>query len=217
MTAHVCVPVLKRYDRLRKLIASLATSSVSPSIHIIDNGRSAERLAWAIDGSALLIQTYEPPQPMGVAESWNWFIKQTDGERIIANDDIEFAPESLAAFLAMPGDIVGHAGINLCSCFLLRDSCVEKVGLFDETISPGYAYFEDCDYAERIAIAGAVRVNVSCDIQHAGSQTPATFTEEEWREHSRRFAIAQDNFIAKWGFHPAHGRGEHPPMSRRVV
>lgn len=206
---HVCVPVLKRYDLLRELLVSLRESTVIPRVYVLDNGHNTTALQQAIDGfgtwvwPSINVHTYTPDQPMGVAESWNWFIGHVPEERLIANDDVTFAPESIAKMAETPGDFVtALPGSNACSCFLLRDSCVEKVGLFDETISPGYAYYEDCDYVERMILLGIPITGVLCDVGHKGSQTLEVSTPEEMKRHHERFLLARSNFVKKWGRMP---------------
>lgn len=198
-TLAVCCPILKRYDLFRELLLSLKDSTVTPIVYIVNNGLDRSALGEALRGmNGMHIVVETPDEPMGLAETWNWFIEKTIGERLITNDDITFGPRSLEAFQNAEGDLIEHVGINMCSCFNLRDSCVAKVGVFDETISPGYAYFEDCDYAERIAIVGARRTAIDCGVKHVGSATHSMLSQEELREHHRKFLIAQENFIAKW-------------------
>ncbi len=199
---YLCVPVIKRYDLLRDMLLSLDRSTVKPDlVYIIDNGRNSERVSMAM--SYTLSKVFTPDKPMGLAESWNWFITHVPEERLIVNDDLTFAPNDLEMIVNTPGDFVSAlAGSNACSCFLLRDSCVEKVGLFDETISPGYAYYEDCDYVERM-VQKKVRITaVSSGVVHVGSATLAKASESERMEHNRRFMIAQENFVKKWGRMP---------------
>lgn len=211
----VCVPVLKRYDLLRDLFVSLNASTVQPDrVYVVNNGRDVERLNKALEMLQSEAVILMPDVPMGLAESWNWFIEKTSDERLIVNDDITLAPESIAAFQATEGDLVEHVGINMCSCFLLRDSCIAKVGVFDEAISPGYAYFEDCDYAERIEIVGARRAAIDCGVKHVGSATPSLYSAAENEEHNRRFLVAQENFIAKWGRMP---KGIQAPLGQPIL
>ena len=199
---NVCIPVLRRYDLLKRLLASLGPSTVRPEgIFIIDNGRSADRLEAATKESSLPIFTHTPVKPMGVAESWNWFLDNVPEERIISNDDITFAPDSLEKIVARPEDLVWASGF---SCFLIRDTCVGKLGRFDETISPGYAYYEDDDYLQRLDGRGtkprqATAENVDCGVVHANSATLKAASHEETLEHHRKFKIAQANYMRKWG------------------
>jgi len=77
--------------------------------------------------------------------------------------------------------------------------------LFDETISPGYAYYEDEDYMQRVNGKGTRPSlvpcgHVECGVTHAvQSQTLKAATRKELGEHHRRFAIARANFAKKWG------------------
>lgn len=196
---HVCVPVLKRYDLLAGLLRSLDKGSTRPNaVYVIDNGRR-----YASVDVGLTVCVHTPEQPMGIAESWNWFIRHVPEERVIVNDDVVFAEDSLARLVASKADLVWAAGCGF-SCFLLRDACVEKIGLFDETISPGYGYYEDDDYLQRLDGRGtrapsAVAENVECGVTHLRSQTLAVNTPEEMSEHHRKFRIAQRNYMRKWG------------------
>jgi hypothetical protein len=203
LLVNVCVPVLKRYDLLRELLLSLEGSTVtSDKVYIINNGRDFQRLSKALAYTPLRTDTYTPNVPMGVAESWNWFLQNVPEERVIVNDDVRFAPESLAKLLASKADLVWAEGCGF-SCFVLRDSCIEKIGLFDETISPGYGYYEDEDYLQRLDGHGtrepsAVAENVDCGVVHLKSATLQASSHEEILEHHRKFKIAQANYIKKW-------------------
>lgn len=200
---NVCVPVLRRYDLLRRLLLSLAAGSLVPDVvQIINNGRDASRLSQALAGVGLPeIRVLEPDAPMGVAASWNWFIANVPEDRVIANDDVVFAPRSLRALVASSADLAWASGF---SCFLIRDACVEKVGCFDETISPGYGYYEDDDYLQRLDGHGtrprvAEAENVDCGVVHEHSATLKAASHQEILEHHRRFKIAQGNYMRKWG------------------
>lgn len=208
---HVCIPVLRRYDLFRRLLASLSDSTVQPTcIHILNNGRRWADLAKAMEG--LIAEEFcnvaHHVRPMGVAASWNWFIRMTPEERIIVNDDIAFAPESLEKMVTATGDIVFAHGF---SCFLIRDRCVRRIGYFDEDISPGYAYYEDEDYAQRMRLAAktpeaVIATNVEAGVVHGGdgegSSTYRAGTVQEIAEHWQRHDLAHRNFVRKWGAEP---------------
>ena len=194
---NICVPVLKRYDLLEKLLLSLHESTIQPdTVYVINNGRDVERLKTVLLSSPCPTRTILPAVPLGLAEAWNIFIRRVPTERFIVNDDIEFAPTSVERMLDEKACFVSCTfGF---SCFLLRDECVERVGFFDESISPGYAYFEDRDYLNRMREAGVVDSVVDCGVKHAQSQTPAAYTDEETIAHHKKFVIAQENFLRKW-------------------
>jgi hypothetical protein len=198
---HVCVPTIKRYDMLCELAESLTKSTVPYELRVIDNGRNPEKLHGALNG--YLYQAYMPPKPMGVAESWNWFIDYVPEERIISNDDILFAPDSLERIVASSYELTWTKEAGF-SCFLIRDRCVQKVGVFDESISPGYGYYEDEDYAQRVDGKGTKpplcsRGDVVSGVEHRRSSTLAVATPEEMEEHHRRFWVAQINYMRKYG------------------
>lgn len=201
---HVCVPVLKRYDLLRQMLLSLKQSTVQPdSVYVIDNGRDGERVNLAINASPVPTILHTPDKPMGVAESWNWFIQNVPEDRVIANDDVLFGSHSLVRLVASEADLIWAKGCGF-SCFVIRDSCIEKLGFFDEDISPGYGYYEDEDYLQRLDGRGtrersATAEEVECGVMHARSQTLAKNSPAEMVEHHRKFKIAQANYAKKWG------------------
>lgn len=198
---NVCVPVLNRYDLLGVMIGTLNRSEPRPTaVYVIDNGQKPDLLWDSIKDTDIPVHVHRAP-PMGLAESWNWFIENVPEERVITNDDVEFAPHSLAAMAAEKEAFVSCTyGF---SCFLLRDACVRAVGLFDESISPGYAYFEDMDYLRRMKGAGVVDKVVECGVVHARSGTYRRLTSAELNEHHRKFAIAKRNYERKWASEPS--------------
>lgn len=209
MHVNVCVPVLRRYDLLGEMLDSLSFSTVEHDVWIIDNGRNEGALTRAIAHARNpTAHVLTPHTPLGVASSWNWFLENVPEERLITNDDVLFAPESLALMSGAPGELVTAIPSNLGSafpCFVIRDECVRRVGLFDETISPGYGYYEDCDYENRLELAGIKIMHVDCGVVHRVSSTLAASTADELQEHHRRFKIAQGNYVAKWN-RPGHPR-----------
>jgi len=207
---NICVPVLKRYDLLRELVKSCRASNVRPdNYYIINNGRNQTALMNALGDFDITIKVHTPAKPLGVAESWNWFIKHVPEERVIVNDDITFAPESLELLLASKADLIWAGGCGF-SCFVLRDSCVEKIGTFDEMISPGYGYYEDEDYLQRLDGRGTKPRNadaeeVKCGVIHHKSGTLEVASHLETLEHHRKFLIAQRNYAEKYGLEEAFG------------
>lgn len=199
---HICVPVLRRYDLLAKLIDSCQSSSVLPIKYwVIDNGLNPREVIKAVNGHYIDLHLECPDQPMGLAESWNWFIRHVPEERFIVNDDIEFAHDSIERMVAAQAAFVSCTyGF---SCFIIRDECVQKVGMFDESISPGYAYFEDMDYLRRMRLASVEDDVVDCGVIHAQSATPRRYSSEEMESHHIRFNLAQENYMRKWEMDPS--------------
>src|SRR5678816_771528 len=118
----VCVPVLRRYDLLKKLLFSLEQSTLIPdAVYVIDNGRSPNCIEMSLEGCRLpIVRVHTPEKTMGVAEAWNWFIHNVPEERIIANDDVLFSPESLQRIIETPGDFVSALAVESVSYTHLR-------------------------------------------------------------------------------------------------
>lgn len=197
---NLCVPVLRRYDLLRELLQSVMRGTVKPTtVSLLDNGQNWNELRRASQGINVNVEVFTPHHPMGVAESWNWFLDNVPEKRVITNDDVIFAEHSLEEILKTGGLFVSPlAGTNAFSCFLITDECVRQTGKFDEDLSPGYAYFEDVDYAWRMEKQNIPITPVECGVQHVGS---ASLVEND--EHHKKFMIAQANFEKKWGCLPA--------------
>lgn len=201
---NICVPVLKRYDLLRELVKSCRSSNTRPSnYYIIDNGINHPALMKALGDFDITIKVHTPEKNLGVAASWNWFIKHVPEERVIVNDDIIFAPDSLDLLVGSKASLVWAKGCGF-SCFVLRDVCVEKIGMFDETISPGYGYYEDEDYLQRLDGRGTrervtTAEEIDSGVTHPKSSTLQASSHEELLEHHRKFKIAQANYAKKHG------------------
>lgn len=200
----VGILTFNRYDLLLKAIDSAMHGTVKPDkILIVDNGGILN------NPMGDNVEIYRPGYNMGVAAGWNYIIKNTSEHRIIINDDIEFRPSTIEKIINRlnegPGLVMTVLpALNGFSCFAIKDSFVEKVGYFDEEISPGYAYYEDNDYVRRIVLAGlsAEVVTSGAEAIHTTSSTLAAFTPAQQMEHGRKFALAQNNYIRKWGGMP---------------
>ena len=199
MELNVCVPVLNRYDLLDRLIASVSCSTIKANIFIVNNGNKK----LSLDGISIL----NLGMNLGVAKAWNWFIRNVPEIRLICNDDIEFLPDTLEKLVSAYDEdhlIIPNLGqANAFSCFIIPDKVVEIVGLFDETISPNYAYFEDNDYAYRMGLAGITGTPVpDATVNHPVSSTLKAMTKLERDSHDKKFKLAKTNFIKKWGGKP---------------
>jgi len=205
----VCIPTLNRYDLLHKLIDSAERGTVVPDRYlIIDNGGKLEFFGVPSGGK---VDLHVPPRNMGVAASWNWLIRNSQEIRIVCNDDLEFDSDLVES-------IVTHYDekkliypektslLNIYSFFVISDYVFNLVGEFDESISPNYAYYEDNDYDWRLK---EIRSRLGNDIidysaipsgyTHLGSGTIAKMSNIELQEHHRKFKIAKNNFLRKWG------------------
>ena len=202
----VCIATLNCYDLLERCINSIMAGTVLPErILVVDNGGSLLKQMYEDNP---LVQISTPGENIGVAATWNWFITHTKVARIITNDDIIFAPDTIARMQEAIDKgalfVHGNNATGGFSLFALTDVAVDLVGMFDEGISPKYAYYEDNDYAYRLKLAGIEREDVATEIFHTGSATLRRYTHQEEQEHWRKFLIANLNYIAKWGGEPGH-------------
>lgn len=210
MSISVCIPTLNSYDELLKCIESINQSSVEVTdITIIDNGGKFEHPHQ----SNIYVHTL--PRNIGVAASWNYFLDNIPQYRIICNDDIEFHEDTIETLIAeyRPDGMVSPTSLgdlNPWSCFLLGQDVIDKVGLFDEWISPNYGYFEDNDYWRRMTLAGFNITRVDTTIEHVQSSTLKHYTASQEKEHHRKFEIAKSHYVGKWGGLPWHEKYKTP-------
>lgn len=202
----VCIATLNCYDLLQRCVDSILAGTVLPErILIVDNGGNMPEGMFS-DNPSILVHT--PPENMGVAATWNWFIANTIKVRAISNDDVIFAKNTLEQMtLAVQngmGFVHGNNAIAGFSLFALTDDVINSVGLFDETISPKYGYYEDNDYSYRMDLLGIPRGDVVTDVFHTGSATLRRYSPTEETEHWRKYTIAKQNYIKKWGGEPTH-------------
>ncbi len=212
---NLCIPTLNRYDLLKVLLKSAERSVARvDNYFIIDNGMKLDSNELTfIDNYSERLHIYTPKDSMGVAESWNRFIITVSEERIIVNDDLIFSATTLSDIINTPGDLVylnSLPEINMFSFFLIRDSCVKKIGLFDESISPGYAYFEDNDYFRRMELGEVTWKSVKTNVNHLGSQTIKAYTPQELESHHQKFRRARSNYVRKWGGLPGEEKYKIP-------
>ena len=199
MEINVCVPVLNNYNGLKQLVESCEGGTLKPTnYYIVDNGRS-------LNFDIPRIQLYTPDYNIGVAKAWNLFIIESKEIRLICNDDLIFEKNTLQSFVDAYTDktLVVNKFLrrdNSFSMFTISDYVVEKVGLFDETISPNYAYFEDNDYHRRMIIAGMEDFALATGmVYHKRSVTMNSMTQDQLNEHHTKFRLAERNYKSKWG------------------
>lgn len=201
---NICIPTLNAVDEFWKCVESIKNSSVSTKIYVVDNG-------GFVNQTVEDMVVHKPIANLGVAGSWNYFLDHTHDVRIITNDDIVFDKFAIERMQEFHYKIKDYS-LNLIttenigtpfSCYLISDATVEKVGKFDEWISPKYAYFEDDDYSRRMSLleigisraAGAI-------VEHAGSSTLRHFDKIRIKEHHDKFRLARDHYKKKWGGGP---------------
>lgn len=207
---NLCVTIRNRYDMIRAMILSAYAGTVKPDhVYIIDNGRQPGLLLPELNGipNWTMVDISLSPEPgqfsWSLARSLNWFMALVSEERIIAHDDLTFSPDSIERFVAVPGHFLLDTALGILT---IRDSCVEAVGFHDETISPGFYRYEDCDYQHRMALLDIYPVMVDCGINHTPNGTMRGYSKMELDDYYSRQGLAEQNYIRKWGGPPQRGR-----------
>lgn len=203
----LCTPTLNRYDLVHKLILSAEEGTLVPDRYsVIDNGGSLElNLPPSVMNK---VHLYRPGQNLGVAASWNYFLKTYPDYIIISNDDIEVGPTAIENMVdaaeANPDGLffcIDSAGINAWSFFLERKRSLEVIGDYDENFWP--AYFEDNDRYRRYMLAGyEVHKAPGIEFYHFGSATIKAYDHEQEMRHHEYFRRNQEYYISKWGGEP---------------
>lgn len=202
----ILVPIFNQYKLVPKFLEHLQKGTVVPDLVMyFDNGKSFSNLG--LPKYTFEIEVVTPERNVGTAIAWNKMIRASKEERIILNDDILVDANLVEEFVKTQGDAVAcskESGINAFSAFLIRDSCIAKVGLFDESISPNYCYFEDNDYAHRMKLLHVEMTRANCGAIHykGGSQTMKALSQSRLLEHHMKFDLAKANYISKWGGEP---------------
>jgi len=192
---NICIPTLNNYTGLVEMINSINAGSLVPdNIIIVDNGGN---LSLDLENVRLVT----PGKNLGVAGSWNYFLKSTPEVRIICNDDLIFHENTLRDFMKnLISDKLCYpenTGINAFSFFYIPDEVVSKVGNFDEGFYP--AYFEDNDYVYRMGFVGEKIHGIECSVTHVGSQTMANYNANELEQHHQNFRRNRAYYLRKWG------------------
>ena len=211
----LAIPTYKRFDLLADCIASARAGTLPPDrVLIIDNsGGQCPPLAGC--------EIVQGRQPQSVAKAWNdaAALVGSQGHLILTNDDIQFAPDTIAQMVSMAGEMP-RAGIvspiegQRFSCFLLRYRAYLDTGPFDEQFR--MAYFEDNDYAWRLTLNRWQLALAPSAVTHVGSATLAVLSEDELRQKHAAYAHNEQRFRAKWGG-PPHAERYRVPFNGDVL
>jgi len=174
------VPILNRPDLLLRLLDSL--DHPVETLAIVDNSvgsRAEEEVAdatAALQGAGHpLIQHIAVAQNFGnsgVAASWNQILRAFPNAPValLVNNDVQFAPGSLASALnTLQADVPQFLPLlpnpQEFSAFLITTLCWNRIGLFDASFHP--AYCEDLDYRDRLRADPSVQWLDEPELQQA--------------------------------------------------
>jgi hypothetical protein len=199
MAVALCVTTFNRQDLLAGMLASVFAGTVRPdALYLIDQAQRADLLISALAhvpaGCPIMLVDLGTRRGCE-ASAINWYLSRVAEDRIIAHEDIVFAPTSLERFLAAPDDFVIDDSLGLMR---YRDRCAAEVGGYDLAISPNYFRYVDVDYEDRLALAGIHPAVVACGVSHLCNGTMKGYTDATIGEYHRRHEIARVNYEAKW-------------------
>jgi len=221
----------------KKTLDSIVTKH-DYEIIFINNGSTDGTYEWLESRKDII--SYQNPVNSGLSACWNLGIKRAieDGcdLMVVINNDIVLAPNTIDNMVKRyeKGDVVMVTGVNDqsidehmtkgsfknyeeedinnhpdFSCFLIGKDTIDKVGFFDENFI--MAYFEDSDYAARMAMGGYDSTSIiSASYYHFGSKTVkenpllANLIHDAFR-HNKEY------FIKKWG---TENVGDVPKMRK---
>ena len=216
----ICIPTLNRgRDRLANLVETALREDnemLPTKLVIMDNGKqfpNAINVAECEDNDDTIKQIFDTTDRiitvttktnLGVAASWNWFLKNVpmpEGFLIISNDDIIFDKTTLRSFYEEMQKIDTHFVIGCTgefAIFSISEEVFKATGGFDENFYP--AYFEDNDFHYRMRLVGYDFVHAPyITYGHENSSTLAAYTPEQHSAHHLNFRKNRSYYANKWG------------------
>lgn len=167
------IPVLNRFDLLRKSLASI-DHPIDEILIMNNSGVDSETDGIKEQFPGLNIRILNLPSNLGITGGWNLGIKLYPFAPywLISSADTSFMPGSLAKMEEYSGPRAMVKSDADYSFFSVGEHIVETIGIFDEYIYP--AYFEDNDFDDRIVRAhlgeSIVKPGIPVD-DSGGSQT----------------------------------------------
>lgn len=217
----VLIPIINGRELTRNCINSVLAQDVPCEAFVLDNGAtdgSGEMLrAWA-DDRIHYIAARKP----SVAASWNfglkWLFAQGHAAVLVLNNDTELRPDTVRWLMADGGPFVTAVGAVEKekieppyippdpskkrdhpdhSCFLIRKSCYEAIGGFDEEYEGGYV--EDAEWHLSMYRAGIPAVCLELPFWHLGAGTIKNSDPEMMREIQLRADHNRSRFKERHG------------------
>jgi len=170
MIANLIVPVLNRYDLLRRMLQSI--DYPIRDLLIIDNGGGFEDVFEKAELPVKNLRVLMLPSNLGVAGSWNLGIKLFPHDPVwtFASNDMWFRPGDLELLsTAHRGSLTLSQHYPYWQTFAVGEGVVDRIGLFDERFMP--AYFEDSDFQRRVQFAGLPITRLDVGPGHDNSST----------------------------------------------
>jgi GT2 family glycosyltransferase len=162
LQGDICIgiPTINRKDLLQELLISIDKFQHRiplSKIIIIDNGNQSI-IDIVPPGLKDLVQIYIEVTNLGVSGSWNKMMRiafedYNDRGILLLNDDIVIGEHFTSVYMptidSYPDAFLINGPYYWSATTIMRE-CYDTIGKFDEKFFP--AYFEDNDYAHRIAL-----------------------------------------------------------------
>jgi GT2 family glycosyltransferase len=199
MLPNLIVPVLNRYDLLRRMFKSI--DYPVRDLLIIDNGGKFYDVL--LSKFVQNVHVLNMPSNLGVSGSWNLGIKlfPHDDRWFFASNDMVYGPGALESLSAARRDEITLSDMfPYWHTFCVGEEVVKRVGLFDEALYP--AYFEDNDYQRRAVHQNVHIRSLSIPTRHENSSTIRSSPElnsknnESFRSNSIYYnnKMAEENY-----------------------
>jgi glycosyltransferase involved in cell wall biosynthesis len=194
-------------------------------VSFIDNGSVDGTTQWIwSQPQEQVISTYHNP-PLSVSESWNSVLNHVFVSEpvpldyaLVVNNDVLLRPDTYRLLVEDGGEFVTAVGVNDpkqiqgepnpsskrkhpdFSCFVIRKSCWDKVGPFNEEYKG--AYLEDCEYHVRMHRRGVRACCIDVPYYHRGSGTLEIAGPKEEERINKLSDENRQRFLEKFGCNP---------------
>ncbi len=194
---NLCVTVTRRQDLLPGCLQSAFAGTLLPDrVYLIDQAWRPDLLEPAIPFIKCPVEIIDLYEKRGCEGSAvNWYLNHVSEQRVIAHEDVVFAPDSLAKFVAAEGDFLIDSSLGVMS---YRDRCWQLAGWYDTAISPNFFTYVDVDYEDRLAQFGIHPTVVTTGVQHLCNGTRKALAGKELDDYNQRVRIAATNYEKKW-------------------
>jgi GT2 family glycosyltransferase len=217
-----------------KLFESLASSKYPINWYIYFHGHDRDILARLTDYANLVDATFFPYcLDRGIARSWNEALIQStrDGNsfHLLLNDDLFFYDgcfDQFVEFLVLQSTATPDFGFASAfgyegagpnkgqvlnqgfACGAIGRAAIEKAGFFDVNFWP--AYFEDVDYARRVALLGLPVLSDNRTLVEHERMKTVRESPELADKHAEEFRINREYYERKWGGPRGHETFRRP-------